>query len=255
MSPTILEVLRRYQTKLKNDDLEFERELWDEHGEIGACDEMGNPYLEPERLQDERIKVIKRMIDGRKRIEKALGYLNAELSNDDSWVGIIVESAIHAAIYEKKEREDYRITIELSEKVKKSAEALYDALVTASVHADGRGMDIPACVDKAFHDPGVTSHLWNLMLMTPKEPGCFAHSYIPPPSREANLHGAFVAHLDWQLSELSYIDAEGQFASGIHLSNGDMARLAEVCLELPHGSVNPKSIRHKRVKLDAWKIG
>ena len=249
MSPSILEVLRRYQAKLKNDDLEIERDLWDEHGEIGACDEMGNPYLEPERLQDERIKVIKRMIDGRTKIERALEYLYSKLSTDDWWVGIIVESAIHAAIHEKKEREDYRIAIELSEKVKKSAETLYDALVTASAYADGRGMQNLEIVDQAFD--GVSSHLWNLMLMTPKDPGCPVGSYIPPPSREANLHGAFVAHLDWQLSEINYIDAEGHFASGLHLSNVDMARLAEVCLDLPHGTVNPKSIRHKRVKLDA----
>lgn len=251
--PTVLEVLRQYKTELENEDLEQKISEWDKSGEIGVVDENGEFYTHPERLQKEKIKVIKRIIDGRSRIKDPLEYLHNEVLYDDCWLRDIVSCAVTTTVTDIKEREDYRYLVALSEKVRDAATKLQMALWDFSTYEDGRGMVIPHTMREVIENKDFDEVLSSLVHPEIKSLSPW-HYLLPaiPPSRENNLHGAFVETLDLWLTDITYVDGDGRMCRGFHLSHTDMARLAEVCLGLPHGSVNPKSIRHKRVKLKEW---
>lgn len=227
----ILRVLREYQEFVKTQDLEHDLLYWHEYGAVNAIDDVGEFYTHPERLRKERLKIIKRMIDGRAKIESVFDDVNKTFPDDVAfWLPGIVHSAIRAIIYNQKEREDYRIAAELCEKITRLSRELRGALFEVVAHADGRGIDMPTPILSAKVDKEFDYSLRRLSM----------NQYLAAPNRQTNLHGAFVQYLDNFFADY-----------GIHLSNPGMATLAEVCLGLPHGAVNPKSIRHKRVKLEA----
>ena len=76
----------------------------------------------------------------------------------------------------------------------------------------------------------------------------YCRMYLELP-RQKNPHGNFVQYVDLILKSM-YLQ-ETIDKPSIRLSDKELATLAEVCLDLPRGSVNPDSIGFKRVKLDA----
>ena len=233
-----LGVLRSYQEFVKRKDLESDLLRWHEYGEINAVDDKGELYTHPERLRKEMLKIIRRMIDGRTKIKPVFDEINKSCPNNADWFGLpyIVWSAIRVVVYDQKEREDYRTAVAVSEKITRLADELRGALSEAVYYADGRGINIPIPILSAKVDREFDNSLRRLTMVRLRG----INYYLDPPSRQVNHSGAFVQHLDEAFTDI-----------GIRLSNPDMATLAEVCLGLPHGAVNPKSIRHKRVKLDA----
>lgn len=68
---------------------------------------------------------------------------------------------------------------------------------------------------------------------------------------QSNPHGNFIRSVDIIL-RCTYAQ-EAILQPGIDLSHSELAALAEICLDLPLGSVNPKSIGQKRAKLEPQK--